>query len=115
MVKYSGFDDSNNATLGDFVSSLIFRLVISLIASLGIIFIPDYDVKCLITLFYLIYISFNIVPIAKSVKKIFWDAFIEDDKQTLANICYYRMGFQISETVINYTVIYLLYANVLMK
>ena len=115
MVKYSGFDDSNNATLGDFASSLIFRLVISLIASLGIIFIPDYDIKCLITLFYLIYVSFNIVPIAKSVKRIFWDAFIEDDKQTLSNICYYRMTFQILETVINYVAIYLLYTHVLLK
>ena len=113
MVKYSGFDASNNATVGDFIASLIFRLLTSAVAVLGILFIPVYNIKCLITLFYLIYISFNIIPIAKSMKNIFWDCFIEEDKKTLSNISYYRMGFQILETVLNYLAIYLLYVNVL--
>jgi hypothetical protein len=115
MVRYSGFDASDNATIGDFIASLIFRLCISLVAVLCIVFIPSNDIKFILTLFYLIYISFNIVPIAKSMKAIFWDAFIEDDKQTLSNICYYRMTFQILETVINYVAIYLLYTHVLLK
>ena len=47
------------------------------------------------------------------MKNIFWDCFIEEDKKTLSNISYYRMGFQILETVLNYLAIYLLYVNVL--
>lgn len=113
MVKYSGFDSSNNATIGDFVASLIFRLLISTVAVLCIIFIPSYNLKCLITLFYLIYISFNIIPIAKSMKNIFWDCFIQENTKTLSNIGYFRMGFQILETIINYVAIYFLYINIL--
>lgn len=113
MVKYSGFDASNNATVGDFIASLIFRLFISIIAILGIIFIPLYDVKCLLLLFYLIYISFNIIPIVKSFKRIFWDFFIKEDGETLSNISYYRVAFQIFETVLNYTAIYFLFTKVL--
>lgn len=114
MLKYNSFDASNNATTGDFIASLIFRLSISVVAILSIIFIPFYTVKCVLTLFYLIYISFNVIPIAKSFKKIFWDCFIKDDEITLSNICYYRMAFQILETIINYIAIFLLFSFVLM-
>ena len=114
MVRYNGFDASDNATVGDFVASLIFRFLIAIVACLCIIFIPIYDIKCILLLFYLIYISFNIIPIAKSIKKIFWDCFIEEDKKTLANICYYRMGFQIFETIVNYGIIYLLFTKILL-
>ena len=114
MLKYSGFDDSNNATIGDFVASLIFRLLISIVALLSIIFIPVYDIKCLLTLFYLIYISFNIIPIAKSFRKIFWDCFVKNDEITLSIICYYRMAFQIFETVANYVAIFFVFTHILM-
>lgn len=113
MVRYNGFDASDNASVGDFIASLIFRLCIAIVAALGIIFIPVYDIKCLLLLFYLIYISFNIIPIAKSFKKIFWDFFIKEDKETLSNICYYRMAFQTIETIINYVAIYFLFVKVL--
>ena len=113
MVRYSGFDASNNATVGDFIASLIFRLCISIVASLGIIFIPVYDIKCLLLLFYLIYISFNIIPIAKSFKKIFWDFFVKEDKEAHSNTCYFRMAFQTFETIINYIAIYFLFTTVL--
>lgn len=113
MVRYNGFDASDNATIGDFIASLIFRLCISIVAALGIIFISVYDVKCLLLLFYLIYISFNIIPIAKSFKKIFWDFFIKEDKEVLSNTCYYRMTFQTIETIINYVAIYFLFTKIL--
>lgn len=113
MVRYSGFDASNNATIGDFIASLIFRLCISLVAILCIVFVPSNDFKFITTLFYLIYISFNIVPIAKSMKTIFWDFFIEDNKKTLSNTCYFRMGFQVFETILNYGAIFLLFRYVL--
>lgn len=113
MVKYNGFDASNNATVGDLVASLIFRLVISALVSLSIILIPVYDIKCILLLFYLIYISFNIIPIAKSIKRIFWDFLIEESKETLSNTSYFRLAFQLFETIANYIVIYLLFTHVL--
>ena len=113
MVRYSGFDASNNATIGDFIASLIFRLCISIVSSLCIILIPSNDIKFILTLFYLIYISFNIIPICKSLKNIFWDCFIQDNKKTLSNTCYFRLGFQVFETLLNYLVIFLLFTYVL--
>jgi hypothetical protein len=115
MVRYSGFDASNNATTGDFVASLIFRLIISSIAILSILFFPIYNIKCITTMFYLVYTSFNLISIIKSFKTIYWDYFIEDNQKTLSNVCYYRMGFQILETIINYVAIYLIFTNVLLK
>ena len=115
MVRYNGFDATNNATTGDFIASLIFRLIISTVAILTILLFPSYNIKCIITLFYLIYVSFNLIPIFKTFKTIYWDFFIENDKKTLSNVSYYRMGFQILETTINYIAIYLIYSNVLMK
>lgn len=109
MVRYNGFDSSDNATVGDFVASLIFRLLISTVLILGIILTPVYNIKCLIVLFYLIYISFNIIPIAKSIKNLYWDNFVEDNKKVFSNTTYYRLGFQIVETVINFTAILLLF------
>ena len=109
MVRYNGFDSSDNATVGDFVASLIFRLLISTVLILGIILTPIYNIKCLIVLFYLIYISFNIIPIAKSIKNLYWDNFVEDNKKVFSNTTYHRLIFQIVETVINFTAILLLF------
>lgn len=113
MVKYNNFDSVDNATVGDFIASFIFRIIISFVFVGLIIFIPAYTIQCLITLFYFVYISFNVIPILKSIKKIYWDNFIRADKNAFSNTVYIRMIFQIFETLISFSAIFILLYSVL--